>query len=332
MGIVLRVAATLLVLAVAGVLAWAAWQHYVYAPWTRDARVQANIINIAPEVSGTVAEVAVADDGYVKRGDLLFRIEPVRFQNALIAAKASLRQAQAQQNFDARDARRLSSLPRGAVSNEDVQRAHAQAEASAAAVAQAQARVTQAQQDIEWATVRSPVNGYVTHLLLNEGDYAAEGSEVLTLVDADTFRVTAYFEETKLPHIQIGDRAEIRLMAGNGKFSGHVSSITRGIAVPNNAPGEQNLASVNPTFEWVRLAQRVPVTIRFDRDPRQLPLSVGLTATVHIRDDTETDDAADDDTLPHDGLVPPPEDVESSAAQAPAAQRLTRSGKIGTGA
>lgn len=304
---VLRVLATLAVVAVATVLGWLAWQHYVYAPWTRDARVQADIINIAPEVAGTIARVDVEDDSRVDAGDPLFAIQPVRFKNALASARAALDQAKAQSAYDAREARRLQSLPRGAISGEKLDQARARARGSAAAVEQAQAELAQARQDLEWATVRSPVDGYVTHLLLDEGDYAARGREVLTLVDADSFRVTAYFEETKLPRIAVGDAAEVRLMAGDRRLKGHVASITRGIAVPNNDRGEQNLANVNPTFQWVRLAQRVPVRIAIDELPMEVTLRVGMSATVHIRS-PEQDRTRDDRAggTPHDGLAPPP--------------------------
>lgn len=286
-----RVAATLLIVVVAGVLAWLAWKHYVYAPWTRDARVQADVINIAPEVSGTVTHVAVADDSYVHKGQLLFRIQPIRFKHSVAEAKASLAQARAQESYAQRNARRLERLPRGGVSTQDLQQAQSDAQSASASVAQAEAQLAQARQNLEWATVRSPVNGYVTHLLLDEGDYATQGSSAMTLVDAETFRVTAYFEETKLAKIAVGDPADITLMAGDTRLKGHVASIGRGIAVDNNAQGERNLPDVNPTFQWVRLAQRVPVTITFDRAPEKLPLSVGLTATVHVHPSARPHDA-----------------------------------------
>ncbi|MGB7755087.1 MAG: HlyD family secretion protein [Salinisphaera sp.] len=288
-----RVAATLVIVAIAGVLGWFAWQHYVYAPWTRDARVQADVINIAPEVSGTVADVAVADDSYVHKGDLLFKIQPIRFKHSVAEAEASLAQARAQEHYAQRNARRLEKLPPGGVSTQNLQQAQSNAESARASVAQAKAQLAQAKQNLEWATVRSPVNGYVTHLLLDQGDYATQGSSAMTLVDAETFRVTAYFEETKLAKIAVGDPADITLMAGDTHLKGHVASIGRGIAVGNNAPGERNLPNVNPTFQWVRLAQRVPVTIAFDQAPQKLPLSVGLTATVHVHPDATRDNRYD---------------------------------------
>lgn len=316
--IALRVIATLLIVAVAGILAWYAWQHYVYAPWTRDARVQADVINIAPEVSGTVMHVAVTDDSYVQAGDLLFRIQPIRFEHAVEQAEATLKSAQAQLSYAQRNARRLERLPSGGVSTQDLQQAESQALMASASVSEAQAQLAQARQNLEWASVRSPVNGYVTHLLLDQGDYASEGQSVMTLVDAETFRVTAYFEETKLPRIALGDHVSINLMSSDMPLHGRVTSIGRGIAVANNAPGERNLPNVDPVFQWVRLAQRVPVTIDFDRPPAELPLTVGLSATVHVqpRDDERDDESAG--MTPHDGLVSPPADLQTGSAPASA--------------
>ena len=256
-----RVIATLVVVAIAGVLAWFAWQHYVYAPWTSDARVQADVINIAPEVSGTVTRVAVADDSYVHAGDLLFKIQPIRFEHRVEEARANLQSARARRDYAQANARRLERLPPGGVSTQDLQQAQSNAQEAVAAVAQYKAQLAQARQDLDWATVRAPATGYVTHLQLDEGDYATEGTLALTLVDVETFRVIGYFEETKLANLAVGDPVDIELMAGDTHLNGHVASIGRGIAIDNFAPGERNLPNVNPVFQWVRLAQRVPVTI-----------------------------------------------------------------------
>ncbi len=279
---VLRVIATLVVVVIAGVLAWLAWQHYVYAPWTRDARVQASVVNVAPQVSGAVIKVAVQDDGYVHKGQLLFQIDPVRFKHMVAEDKAMLEKAKAQAFYTVHNAHRLEKLPPGGVSTQAVQQAQARARSAKASINQSQARLAQAKQNLAWTTVRSPVNGYVTHLVLKEGDYATQGQSKVTLVDADSFRVIAYFQETKMPHINIGDTATIELMAGSRKLHGYIASIGHGIAIANYAPGERNLPSVNPTFQWVRLAQRVPVTIAFDKPPAKLHLTIGQTATVTV--------------------------------------------------
>lgn len=297
-----RVSATLVVVIVAAVLGWFAWQHYVYAPWTRDARVQANVINLAPEVSGTVKQVAVSNDSYVHKGQLLFRIEPTRFKHALSKAKASLAQAKAQESYAKQHAKRLERLPQGGVSTQKLQQAQSKAHSAVAAVAKAKAQLAQAKQNLDWTTVRSPVNGYITHLMLSEGDYASQGKPAMTVVDAETFRVIAYFEETKLARIHVGDPVDITLMAGDTHLKGHVASIGRGIAVSDYASGERNLPNVNPTFQWVRLAQRIPVTIDFEKPAEKLPLSVGLTATVyaHPQDEPGLYRESSDTSVSHD--------------------------------
>lgn len=288
-----RVMATLALVVIAGIAAWFAWQHYVYAPWTRDARVQANVINIAANVSGTVTKVAVADDSSVDKGELLFRIDPTRFQHAISQRKAAVAKAKAQADYEQKNADRLAHLPDGAVSIQKVQLARSKARSAKASIQTAKAQLAQAKQNLEWATVRSPIDGYVTHLLLNHGDYARKGEQAVTIVEADSFHITAYFEETKLANLTIGDPAKITLMSRDGTIDGHVDDIAYGIAVANNAKGERNLPNVNPKFQWVRLAQRVPVTIAFDQPDQVGRLAVGMTATVHIDDKADATAASD---------------------------------------
>ncbi|NNC23692.1 HlyD family secretion protein [Salinisphaera sp. USBA-960] len=287
-----RVTATLAIVAIAGVAAWFAWQHYIYAPWTRDGRVQANVINIAPNVAGTVADVAVDDDSYVHKGDLLFRIDPTRFKHAVSRRQAQLSKAKAQAVYDRKNAARLANLPKGAVSKQKIQLARSKARTAEASIKTVKAQLAQAKQNLEWATVRSPVDGYVTHLQLNGGDYVQQGGKSITLVQADSFHVTAYFEETKLANIQIGDSARVTLMSRDEALPAHVANIAYGIAVANNAQGERNLPNVQPKFQWVRLAQRVPVKIKFDHPDKVGRLSIGMTATVRVKsgDDSNQND------------------------------------------
>lgn len=280
-----RVLATLVIVVIAGIAAWFAWQHYVYAPWTRDGRVQANVVNIAPNVSGTVQYVAVANNSYVHKGELLFQIDKTRFQLAIKEAKAKLAKAKAKAAYDRKHANRLANLPSGAISEQKLELARSQAKASEAAVQIAESHLAQAKQKLAWTSVESPVNGYVTYLLLTEGDYAQRGQKVLILVDASSFHVTAYFQETKLASIEVGDPATINLVSRDGEIEGHVKSISYGIAIANATSGERNLPKVNPQFRWVRLAQRVPVQIAFDHPEKVGRLAVGLTATVHVQPD-----------------------------------------------
>ena len=127
-----------------------------------------------------------------------------------------------------------------------------------------------------------PVNGYVTNLSAQLGNYADVGSLQLSVVNSDSYWVDAYFEETALSRIQEGDAATVKLMGYTPLLRGRVQGLARGIDVPNAAPDASGLASVNPIFTFVRLAQRVPVRIHIDEVPDDIKLVAGMTATVQI--------------------------------------------------
>jgi multidrug resistance efflux pump len=153
----------------------------------------------------------------------------------------------------------------------------------------AQQQVAQAEINLQRTEVRSPVNGYVTNLLLREGDYAHTGVSNVSVIDTDSFWIDGYFEETKLARLCVGDRAEAKLMGYALPIVGHVTTVTRGVSVSNAAPGAQGLPNVDPVYTWVRLAQRVPVRIAIDDVPAGVPLVSGTTATVTIRDVSHVD-------------------------------------------
>jgi multidrug resistance efflux pump len=158
----------------------------------------------------------------------------------------------------------------------------AQLASAEASVAQATAQRNQAQVNLKRTQIHSPVNGWVTNLLAQLGDYATVGRNVISIVDADSFWVDAYFEETKLASIREGDPASIKLMGYSQMVRGEVAGVARGINVPNAQPDAAGLATVNPIFTWVRLAQRVPVRIRIDQVPEGVRLVAGMTATVQV--------------------------------------------------
>jgi multidrug resistance efflux pump len=153
-----------------------------------------------------------------------------------------------------------------------------------ASIAQTQAQLNQAQVNLERTRILSPVDGYVTNLLAQLGDYVNVGTNTISLVDGDSFWVDGYFEETTLAPIRVGDPAQIKLMGHGQIVRGHVDSIARAINVANAQPNSQGVANVNPIFTWVRLAQRIPVRIHIDEVPPNLVLSAGMTATVDIHD------------------------------------------------
>ena len=153
-----------------------------------------------------------------------------------------------------------------------------------AAVTQAQVSVAAAQLNLDRTEVRAPTDGYVTNLLVRVGDYASAGSPRLALIDSHSYWVYGYFEETKLPQVRVGDAVDIRLMSGGVHLHGTVQSIARGITDAGNPAGADLLSDVNPTFNWVRLAQRVPVRVAIDTDhlPAGTVLAAGMTATLIV--------------------------------------------------
>jgi RND family efflux transporter MFP subunit len=261
------------------------WQLYMLSPWTRDGTVRVEVTNIAPEVSGTVRNIFVKDNQYVQRGEKLFEIDPVRFQLAIDQAQAAvesakntliLRQADAKRRFGAT----------GAVSAEEQQQYQINALVAKAQLDSAVASLAVAKLNFDRSTLYAPSDGFVTNFLLRVGDYANEGNPVMSIVDKHTFWIDAYFEETKIHAIKVGDKTRIKLMGYDNVLNGYVHSISRGISVENAKQGTQGLQQVNPTYTWVRLAQRIPVRIAFDQVPDDVLLASGLTASVEVLSDT----------------------------------------------
>ncbi|MEW6254663.1 MAG: HlyD family secretion protein [Pseudomonadota bacterium] len=281
----LRVVATLAVVALAGVLGWKMWIAYMSTPWTRDGTVRAYVVSVAPQVSGRIVELDVTADQFVHKGDLLMVIEPDDYQIALATADANVARAKADLENKQAEAQRRAHLSALAVSDEEKQSFTAAADMASAAYAQALATRDKARLDLSRTRIVSPVNGYVTNLLTQVGDFATTGQRALSVVDSDSFWVEGYFEENLLNHIHLGDRAEVALMAYPARLTGRVTGIGRGIAIPNAQPDGSGLATVNPIFTWVRLAQRVPVRVALDAVPPSVTLSAGLTATIAILDD-----------------------------------------------
>jgi multidrug resistance efflux pump len=151
-----------------------------------------------------------------------------------------------------------------------------------AGLEQAKAQLNQAEVNLERTRILSPVDGYVTNLLAQLGDYVNVGVNTISIVDADSFWIDGYFEETNLAPIRVGDSAQIKLMGHGQIVRGHVDSVARAINVANAQPNSQGVATVNPIFTWIRLAQRIPVRIHIDEVPPNIVLSAGMTATVEI--------------------------------------------------
>ena len=281
-GRVLPVLVTLCLAVVAAYACWLLWNAYMASPWTRDGTVRAYVVTVAPEVAGQIVDLPVRDNRYVHKGDLLMRIDPRDYRVAVDLSRAALDQAQADAvNKQSQAARRLQ-LTDLATTPEQKEQYVSAAKMAQATVAQQKANLDKAQIDLERSEIRSPVNGWVTNLLTQQGNYASAGAAALSVVDADSFWVDAYFEETTIAPIREGDPARIYLLGYRQVIPGHVDSLARGIVVSNATPGGSGLATVNPIFTWVRLAQRVPVRVHIDGVPETVRLVQGMTATVEI--------------------------------------------------
>jgi multidrug resistance efflux pump len=278
-----KAAATLAILALAVFTSLMAWDAYVTAPWTRDGRIRVQVASVAPEVSGKIVELMVADNQYVHEGDVLYVIEPFDFRVALDQARQQLAIKAVDADVKGKQAERRQKLTNLATTPEEQQQYAGNAAQAQAALEAAQLQVSQAEINLKRTQVRSPVSGFVTNLLLRVGDFAHTGTANISVIDANSYWIDGYFEETKLAHICIGDLAEAQLMGYPQPILGRVQTITRGISVSDATPSTQGLPSVDPVYTWVRLAQRVPVRIAITDVPPGVPLVSGLTATVTIR-------------------------------------------------
>jgi multidrug resistance efflux pump len=408
---------TLSVVAIALLCAWLLYCRYQAQPWTRDGQVRAHVVKIVPRVSGYLVEVAISDNEEVKKGQLLFRIDPIPYQLAveqaevqldqaheqvtaleaavsaaeatvkqrnatvdssnsqiaeakagvasadaalqeaesgLVSARALIAQYTAQLEEAKREAaraKRLADTKAGSVETAEskaaavdateaqldsakagLQQAQAAIEKAKAGQAEAQAKLDtaknglaesqaavqtaladldqakanlgepgdanvrirnaqvqldEAELNLSWTEISAPADGYVTNMNLTKDTYVAPGTPFAAFVDASSFRVDAYFQETKLKKIRPGDSAVVTLMGHHGEpLDAVVDSIGYAITPPDLAQTEGPeyvVPSIQPSFDWIRLAQRVPVRIRFTEVPKDLHLVSGTTASVSIR-------------------------------------------------
>lgn len=283
----IRIPVTLVIALAAVIAGWYLWRTYEESPWTRDGRIRANVVMVAPDVNGAVIDIRVKDNQEVKIGDVLFTVDPARYQLALSEAEAAQAGAKSQLDQKQEELERREKLSSASISAEALNQARTAVLAAQAAYDQAVASYRVAKLNLARTEVRTPVNGYVTNLLMGRGDYATAGRAMLAIVDSDSYYVAGYFEETKLRRIRAGDKVSIRLMAYEPAMSGHVESVARAITDRDNALGSDLVANVNPTFSWVRLAQRIPVRIAIDQIPPGITLSAGMTATIVVTGQTD---------------------------------------------
>jgi multidrug resistance efflux pump len=280
---------TLAIALVAILISLLTWQHYVTAPWTRNGTVRAQVANVAPQISGKIVELRVADNQFVHKGDVLYIIDPFDFEVTVGVNKSLVEQQAADVEVKQAESERRQHLSDLATTPEQQQIYAGNAEQAKAAYQSAVHQLAQAEVNLKRTSVVSPVDGYVTNLLLRVGDYAVAGVSNISVIDSYSFWIDGYFEETRMARVCVGDRAEAQLMGYTRPILGHVKTITRGISVSNATAGTQGLPNVDPIYTWVRLAQRVPVRIAIDTVPPEVPLVSGMTATVTIRQPADSD-------------------------------------------
>jgi len=274
--------ATLLVLAAAVAIGRQLWVQYMNTPWTRDGRVRADIINVAADGPGYVVDVPGRDNQLGKKGDLLIQIDPEHYEVAVRQAQALVASRKATWEMRKVNAHRRADMDNLVISRENRDDASNIANSALADYQQAQAQLAAAELDLKRTRILATVDGYVTNLNVHRGDYARTGEPKMAVVDKDSFWVYGFFEETKLPHVKVGDQADLQMMSGE-VLKGHVESISRGIYDRDNPESRELIADVNPTFNWVRLAQRVPVRIHIDELPEGFLLAAGTTCTVVVK-------------------------------------------------
>ena len=275
----------LIVLVAIGIVLYKYW-YYLTNPWTRDGQVHAQVIQINPRVSGPIVNLPIKDNQLVKAGELLFEIDPRTFQAAVDQAKADLQQAQVEAK-DAKEeadrARNIRKRDRGAMSQQQLERKANDQSAAEAAVLGANAQLQQAQLNLEFTDVKAPVDGYVTNLNLRRGSQAIANQPALALIDINSYWIHGYFREDRIEGVKAGDRAIVTLMSYPDRpLEGQVDSLGWGIAQDDGSTGHNLLPNINATFEWIRLAQRVPVRVHLIDPPKDIPLRVGTTASVMV--------------------------------------------------
>ncbi|MFB1118292.1 p-hydroxybenzoic acid efflux pump subunit AaeA [Dickeya dadantii] len=276
-----RMAITLLLVLLATVALVRVWSFYTESPWTRDARFSADVVAIAPDVSGLLTDVNVQDNQPVKQGDVLFVIDQPRYQQALEQAQADVAYYQALADEKKRESARRQRLGVQAMSREEIEQSGNALQTTLHQLAKAQAELELAKLDLVRTVVRAPADGWITNLHVHAGEYITRGATAVALVKKDSFYLLAYMEETKLAGVRPGYRVEITPLGSNQILFGAVDSIAAGVTNSSSSADTKGLATVDSNLEWVRLAQRVPVKIRLEQQWGDL-YPAGTTATVVV--------------------------------------------------
>lgn len=283
-----RTAITLILVLLAFIAIFRAWVFYTQSPWTRDARFTADVVAIAPDVSGLITDVKVHDNQLVKKDQVLFTIDQPRYQKALEQAEADVAYYQALAGEKRREAGRRNSLGTQAMSREEIEQSNNVLQTVMHQLSRAEATRDLAQLDLQRTIIRAPAEGWITNLNVYTGEFITRGSTAVALVKRGTFYILAYMEETKLDGIRPGYRVQITPLGSNRVLRGTVDSISAGVTNASSTRDTKGMATVDSNLEWVRLAQRVPVRIRLDEQQTNI-FPAGTTATVVVTGDKDRD-------------------------------------------
>ncbi|MCD6211379.1 MAG: HlyD family secretion protein [Sulfurovum sp.] len=283
---IIKILLTLAILGAAGFFAYNKYRAYIDNPWTRDGQVRTQVIQVTPRVNGMVIKINVVDNQQVKEGDLLFEIDPSQYQVKLNQANAKLqrtREAAKGTKIEFDRVKNIYAKDKGAVSQRDMVRNETNYYKSLADIDNSEEAVNTAKLNLSYTKVFAEVDGYVSNINFQTGSQAVANQPILALVDENAYWVFGFFREDAIPEVKIGDTAIVTLLAyPNTPLSGKVESIAWGIAHSDGNPGNNLLPSVKPVFQWIRLAQRIPVRIKLDKLPEEIKLRFGLTASVMI--------------------------------------------------
>lgn len=276
-----RILITIMLIVVAAFALMWIWNHYLHSPWTRDGRVRANIITIAPDISGWVTQLHVQDNQDIKKGDLIFTMDSKRYAAEVTERQAKMQHALETWNLAKAQYQRRKSLG-SAISAEELDNARMNMALTKSEYELSQAELATAKINLARTKVYAPVNGTITNISLSQGNYVTQGKAALSIVEKDSFYVTGYFEETKLPLIHVGQKAKLTIMNHTDPLTGTVRSIAKGIANNNTNTDQQLLPNVQQAFTWVRLSQRIPVDIKLDHFPKNTLISAGMTVSIEL--------------------------------------------------
>ncbi len=282
----IKLLVTLIVIGAALFFGYRKYEAYTANPWTRDGQVRTQVIQVSPRVTGIVTRIHVVDNQRVKKGDLLFEIDPSRYRIKVEQAKARLKRTLESAKgirIEYERVKRIYRQDRGAVSQKALVRNETSYYKSLADIDSAEESLKAAELNLAFTRVYAEVDGYVSNINFQVGSPATAGKPILALVDENSFWVFGFFRENTIPDVEVGDRAVVTLLAyPDTPLTGRVESIAWGIAHADGNPGGNLLPSVKPVFQWIRLAQRIPVRIKLDPLPDGIKLRFGLTASVMI--------------------------------------------------